>query len=150
MKWLFCIIGVAGLALGGCRISAPALPTLPDNYADSTVRTVGPDGASVEVTPVSPVARALADWVKWGAGLFVVGVVLMLPVFGGHPRTGALVAGGGVAMAAVGYFMGSLTVTLPAWALPSLVVLIAAGMVYGWTVREKQRRKEEGRPAPQA
>ena len=69
----------------------------------------------------------------------VVGIILTLPVFGGNVRTGAIIAAGGIAMAATGHFLGSLTLEIPAWFLPALLVLVAGGMIYGYSVREGQK-----------
>jgi hypothetical protein len=93
---------------------------------------------STIIAPPTPAAKALAGWIKSGATMAVVGIVLMLPIFGGNIRTGSLVAAGGVAMGIVGHFLGQMTVTLPVWLFPSVILLAAVGMLYGYHVRSKQ------------
>jgi hypothetical protein len=100
---------------------------------------VDTEGNRVEITPPTPAEEALASWVKYGAIMGVVGILATLPVFGGNVRTGAIIAAGGVGMAVVGKFTGDMTLSVPAWFLPALLVLVAAGMLYGWHVRNAQQ-----------
>jgi len=110
--------------------------------AASTQTTDAKGNTTVIITPPTPTDEALAAWVKYGALMAMVGIAAMLPIFGGNIRTGAVIAIGGVGMAAVGHFLGSVTISVPVWFLPALVVLVAGGMLWGWHIKTNQKNNE--------
>ena len=130
-------VAVLAFALVACRNTASPF-TMP-SFGTTTTTTDADGNVTYTATAPTPAEQALAVWVRYGAIMAVVGVLAMLPVFGGNVRTGAVIALGGVGMAATGHWLGSVTVAVPAWFLPALVVLVAAGMLWGYHVREKQR-----------
>lgn len=141
---LLAIVFIAGpfvLLLSGCHyIPRPATHSTQGYGAASTTHTDADGNTTVTITPPTPADEALAAWVKYGAIMAVAGLVLMTPWLGGNVRTGGVVALGGVGMAATGKILGDVTLVIPVWFLPSLALLLAAGMLWGWHVREQQGR----------
>lgn len=135
-------LAILFLFLAGCSGPDLAPARSVEGYGSATTRTVDAEGNVTEtVTPPTPSEEALASWVKYGGIMAGVGILSMLPVFGGNIRTGVVIAAGGAGMAAVGHFIGSVEVSLPVWFLPALLSLVAVGMLYGWHVHEKQSKQ---------
>lgn len=137
---LWMVVVWSTLLLVGC-ITQPtgAGRTLPWQSSIATI-TQQPDG-TVTTIAATPAEQATAVWVRYGAIMAVVGILAMLPIFGGNIRTGALIALGGVGMAITGKFVGDISFTIPAWLLPALSILIAAGMLWGYHVRAAQAKE---------
>lgn len=152
-RWIavavFAGLTVLCLLLGGCQsppaasIARDAAGALGVQMAEHPAAAIAirADG-STTITPPTAADEALGSWVRYGAIVAICGLVLCLGVFGGNVRTGLTVAIGGVAMAATGRALGSMTLEIPVWLLPSVLILAAAGMIYGYSVRETQLSKD--------
>lgn len=133
-KGLLClVIAVMVISVTACKTTSPFKPP-----AGGNVTMTNADGSTYTATAPTPAQKALALWVVAGGMLFAFGALMILPLFGGNARSGVLIAASGIAMAAVGHFLGSIQIVIPVWLLPSLIVLVVVGMLYGWSVRNKQ------------
>jgi hypothetical protein len=131
------LLAVMALLMAGCN--TPRQPHQSAQGYGAATTITDADGNVTTITPPTPAEEATAVWVRYGAIMAIVGIVTMLPIFGGNIRTGAVIALGGVGMAAVGKAVGDMTLSVPAWLLPALAILVAVGMLWGWHVREGQR-----------
>lgn len=131
MKFLILFL----LLLTGCSVT----PRAPSNSIPFIKQQIVQEDGTIITTQASPSEQALADWVKYGAILAFLGILLFLPIFGAHYRSGAITFLGGAAMALTGTFIGNTVVTIPVWFLPSLVIILVAGMLYGFSIKHKNK-----------
>ena len=138
----YAVAVIAMLILVGCTKTpaAPAGRTLP--WLQQQTVTTAPDGTvTTQVIAATPAEQANADWVRYGAIMAIVGFLAMLPTFGGNIRTGAVIVAGAAAMAFIGNIAGDVKLEIPAWLTPVVVILLAAGMVWGYHVRASQQKE---------
>jgi len=132
------LLAVMALLMAGCN--TPRQPHQSAQGYGAATTITDAEGNVTTITPPTPAEEALAAWVKWGGFAALAGIVCLLPIGKGpHIRTGLTIIASGAGMAALGKWIGDVTLTVPVWFLPSVLLLVAAGMMWGWYTREGQR-----------